>query len=205
MRKQIYLISTALLLTVLSAYGQSENQNYIYRKCYVGSSLFMSGNLNYNDSPDFYQLNYGYRITPKHVISIEAITWKYSKSLGIPYGKSYSDPAEKFPGHIREYGIALAYQHFWWKGLYTAIHILNAGQIYLDNNGNKIKNGYQMFNTYRLGYQIKLFKNMFFIEPSISITHRPIQTKMPDSFAQLNDKWPKYFLGEPGLHFGFNF
>ena len=62
-----------------------------------------------------------------------------------------------------------------------------------------------MFNTYRLGYQFKFFKNRFFIEPSIAVTHRPIHTKMPPSFEQLNDKWPNYFIGEPGLHFGFNF
>jgi hypothetical protein len=165
----------------------------------------MLGNLDNHNSPGFVQLNLGYRITPKDVVSIEAKTWKYAWSLGIPFGNSFEAPEEKFPGYIREYGIALAYQHFWWKGLYIAIHIMNAKQTFVDVNNNKIKNGYQMFNTYRLGYQLRFFKNRFFIEPSIAITHRPIHSKMPESFAKLDDKWPNYFLGEPGLHFGYNF
>jgi len=62
-----------------------------------------------------------------------------------------------------------------------------------------------LFNTYRLGYHFKLFNNRFFIEPSLAITHRPYQSDMPESFRQLNDKWSKFFIGEPGLHFGYNF
>jgi len=49
------------------------------------------------------------------------------------------------------------------------------------------------------------FKDRFFIEPSIAITHRPYQSKMPVGFQQKNDKWSAFFFGEPGFHFGFNF
>ena len=75
----------------------------------------------------------------------------------------------------------------------------------MDEDNQNIKNGYQLFMTYRLGYNMSFFKNRFFIEPSICITHRPFHTKMPEDFAQLDDKWSKFFFGEPGLHFGFNF
>jgi hypothetical protein len=206
MQRQILLIATILSLTISSVNGQIiDQQDSTYKKYFIGSTLFVLGNLIPQNRPDFVQLNLGYRITPKDVVSIEFKTWKYAWSLGIPYGKSFESPEEKFPGYIREYGIALAYQRFLWKGLYTAVHIMNARQTFVDDSGDKIKNWYQMFNTYRLGYQFKFFKNRFFIEPSVAVTHRPIHSKMPQAFAQLNDKWPNYLIGEPGLHFGFNF
>ena len=205
MQKQLLPIITIFWFTVSTAAGQITPPDSTYRKYFVGSSLFVLGNLIPQNRPDFVQLNVGYRVTPKNIVSVEVKTWKYAWSLGIPYGKSFEAPEEKFPGYIREYGVALAYQRFWWQGLYTAIHVMNARQTYVNEGGQKIGNGYQIFNTYRLGYQCRLLKNKFFIEPSVAVTHRPIQSKMPESFARLNDKWPNYFIGEPGLHFGFNF
>lgn len=79
-----------------------------------------------------------------------------------------------------------------------------ARQIFVNESGNKMGNGFQIFNTNRVGYHIKLFKDRFFIEPSIGIAGRPYHTKMPDGFKQKDDKWPKYTF-EFGLHFGFNF
>lgn len=57
---------------------------------------------------------------------MEFKTWKYAWSLGIPYGKSFESPDEKFPGYICEYGFALAYQRFLWKGHYAGVHIMPA-------------------------------------------------------------------------------
>lgn len=205
MTRQFFLCICVLVVAGSSSYAQKKEQDTTYKRCFVGSSLFMLGNFNTKNPPAFVQLNFGYRITPKDVISIELKTWKYAWSLGIPYGKSFEAPEEKFPGYIREYGITLAYQRFLWKGLYAGIHVMNARQTFVDENGKKIKKGYQMFNTYRLGHQLKLFKNRVFIEPSIAVTHRPIQSKMPASFETLNNKWSKLFIGEPGLHFGYNF
>nr|WP_317172692.1 hypothetical protein [Echinicola salinicaeni] len=185
--------------------AQYAKQDSTYKKCFIGSTFFILGNLSSTNRPDFVQLNLGYRITGKDVVSLELKTWKYAWPLGIPYGPSYEAPEEKFPGYIREYGFALAYQHYWWKGLYSGIHIMNAWQSFINETGRKIDDGFQVFNTYRLGYHLKLFKDRFFIEPSIAITHRPYHTEMPDSFKQLDDKWSKFFIGEPGLHFGFNF
>lgn len=206
MQKQLYLIISALLFSITTAFGQDIHRDTTDKKCFVGSTFFVLGNvLSQKNKPDFAQLNLGYRITQKDVVSIEFKTWKYAWSLGIPYGDSFEAPEEKFPGYIREFGIAFVYQRFWWKDLFTSIHIMNARQSFVDDDGNQLKKGYQMFNTYRIGYQFRFFKNKFFIEPSIAVTHRPIQSKMPQSFAQLNDKWPNYIIGEPGLHFGFNF
>jgi hypothetical protein len=55
-----------------------KNEFCFFSPCYfIGSSFFMLGNFIPDDPnpPDFVQLNFGYRITPKDVISIEAKTW----------------------------------------------------------------------------------------------------------------------------------
>ncbi|MEZ4888138.1 MAG: hypothetical protein R3E32_25645 [Chitinophagales bacterium] len=186
--------------------AQYAKNDTTHSKFFVGSTFFVLYNLVPDDNPpNFVQLNFGYRLSPKDALSLELKTWTYRWSLGIPYGDSKEAPEEKFPGFIKEYGFALAYQHFWWKGLYTGVHVMNAWQTFKDEEGKKIDNGFQIFNTYRAGYHFKLFKDRFFIEPSIAITHRPYHSEMPESFKQMDDKWSKFFFGEPGLHFGFNF
>lgn len=205
MKTQKIFILLCIFFICKTNVAQSINNDTISKKYFIGSSLFMLGNFDKKNTPDFVQLNLGYRITKKDAISLEFKTWKYAWPLGIPYGDNFEAETEKFPGYIREKGVALVYQRFWWKGLYTSIHSMSAWQNFIDENNRKIDNGFQIFNTYRIGYQIKLFKNKFFIEPSIAVTHRPYHTKMPESFKQLDDKWSKFFWGEPGLHFGFNF
>ena len=205
MQRKIILLFIVTFIATYRVSGQPAKQDTISGKFFIGSTFMMLGNLLTAEQTDFVQLNFGYRITPKDVVSVEAITWRYAWSLGIPWGKSFDAPEEKFPGYIREFGIGFAYQHFWWKGLYTGIHALNAAQKFRNDDNQKIKNGYQLFMTCRLGYQLKFFKERFFIEPSIAVTHRPIHTKMPESFAELDNKWSKFFFGEPGLHFGVNF
>ena len=201
-----------LSLFVLALFGQVANAqtsptDSTYRRFFVGSSLFMLANLNTSDPnrPDFVQLNLGYRITPKDVVAVEVKTWKYAWPLGIPHGKASLAPEEKYPGYVRSFGVAFAYQRFWWKGAYTAVHAMNALQQYVGNDNSKIQNGYQLFMTYRLGYHVPLLRNRFFIEPSIAMTHWPINTNVPESFARLERKWNNYFLFEPGLHFGIKF
>lgn len=206
MQKKILFIGLVLVMVANSELkAQYTKEDSIYKKCFVGSTLFMLGNLDSKNRPDFVQLNLGYRIRAKDAISLELKTWKYAWPIGIPYGDSFESPNEKFPGYIREYGFAIAYQRFWWNGLFTGIHIMNAWQSFVNEEGKKIDNGFQIFNTYRVGYHIKLFKDRIFIQPSIAVTHRPYHTKMPDSFKQIDNRWSKFFYGEPGLHFGFNF
>jgi len=57
--------------------AQYSNENNTFKKCFVGSTLFMLGNFDTKNSPDFVQLNFGYRITESDVISLELKTWKY--------------------------------------------------------------------------------------------------------------------------------
>lgn len=201
---------TTLVLAVLMAYStqlkaQYARQDSTFNRFFAGSSLFMLGNLDTKNKPDFVQLNLGYRITGSDVVSLELKTWKYGWPLGIPFGDKFESPEEKFPGYIREHGFAVAYQHYWWKGLYSGIHVMNAFQSFVNDEGIKIDKGFQIFNTYRLGYHFSFCKDRLFIEPSVTITHRLYHTEMPESFKQIDNKWPKFFYGEPGLHFGVNF
>ncbi len=203
---QKYFFSFFLLCNSFHLQAQYDRTEADSPRFFVGSSLFVLYNLIPDDNaPDFAQLNFGYRLDSKNTVSIEIKTWKYAWPLGIPYGPDKEAPATKFPGIVREFGAAAAYQHFWWKGLYTGVHVMAARQIFLNEAGNKISNGFQIFNTYRAGYHLKIFRNRFFIEPSLAVTHRPYHSKMPTDFKQQDDRWSKFFIGEPGLHFGFNF
>ncbi|MGB0403238.1 MAG: hypothetical protein ACPGEG_04015 [Salibacteraceae bacterium] len=199
------LVLFLIITTNFQLKAQYSRQDTTFKKCFVGSTFFMLGNLAPTNKPDFIQLNLGYRITGKDVVSLELKTWKYAWPLGIPYGEFYEAPEEEFPGYVREFGVAVAYQRFFWKGMYAGVHVMNAWQNFINQEGDKIDDGFQVFNTYRFGYHFKIWNDRFFIEPSLAVTHRIYHTKMPDSFKELDDKWSKFFFLEPGLHFGYNF
>ncbi len=57
----------------------------------------------------------------------------------------------------------------------------------------------------RLGYHLELFKKRFYVEPFVAFNYWPINTNLPESFAKMENKWPDYFLFEPGLNFGIKF
>lgn len=199
-------LSTSFCLWASSVEAQEEARGPAKQRFFVGSSLFVLANFVPDDNkPDFVQLNFGYRITPKDVVSVELKTWKYAWPLGIPYGDSFEAPDERYPGHVRDVGIAVAYQRFLWKGAYAAVHAMQARQAYADEAGDRIQTGYQLFMTYRLGHHLPVFRGALFIEPSVAATHWPIRTNVPESFARKDREWPNYFLFEPGLHFGVRF
>lgn len=201
--KTLLIASTLFVSLIAKAqYAKGDTTN---KDCFIGSTAFILGNLLPENKPDFVQLNIGYRATVKDVISLEFTTWKYAWSLGIPYGKNFEAPEQKFPGFIREFGFAAVYQRYFWKGMYAGVHVMNAWQRFVNDEGQRIDKGFQLFNTYRLGYHFKIFKDRFFIEPSIAITHRVFHTEMPEAFKVLDNQWSKFFIGEPGLHFGYNF
>jgi hypothetical protein len=205
--RKITLTSLMIVMCMTLAFSQKTEQDSTYRKFFIGSTLWMLGNFIPDDPnpPDLVQLHFGYQITQKDVISVEFKTWRYAWPLGIPYGKSFQATGENYPGHVKAFGIGLVYQHFWWKGAYTSIDAGNMLQKYIDAENKHIQNGYQLFMTYRFGYQFQFFKNRLFIEPSLAMTHWPVNTNVPESFAKIEDRWSNYFLFEPGLHFGFKF
>ena len=198
------ILFSLLLGLFLTQSAFSQNAEPYFKKHFVGSNLFMVMNLT-KDPPKYYQLNYGYRITPKDVVSVEAITWTYKGPLGRPLGPDYDNPDSNFPGTVQAFGAGLAYKRFIWKGVYGKFHSTALHQNYLDEENGKIQSGFQLFNTLRFGYHFEFFKNRVFLEPSIAATFWPVNTNLPDSFQVEEDKWPSYFLFEPGLHFGINF
>ena len=206
MQKKVLWFALIIIASSLPVNAQYAQEDSIPRRWFVGSTLFLLGNFSSVNPPNLAQLNVGYRVTGKDVVSLELITWKYAWPLGInPFlNKSYGKPEEKFPGYIRDYGVALVYQRFFWKGLYAAAHIMPMWQTIVNYKGKKVDNGFHIFTTYRAGYHIKLIKDRFFIQPSLGVAGRPFHTKMPDGFKQKDDKWSKY-TPEPGLHFGYNF
>ncbi len=190
--------------TVAGVQRESQTGNEPFNRFFVGTSLFMAMNAVLDPSPGFYQLNAGYWLTKKDVLSLEAITWAYHRALGTPWGPDMSDPAQAYPGYVRAYGVGVAYQRYLWQGLYTAVHALPLLQQFKAPDGKTIQEGFQLFMTLRLGYHFSFCDDHVFIEPSIAVTHWPINTNVPADFARLDSRWPSYFI-EPGLHVGFKF
>lgn len=209
MQKNLLFMGFVIMMaSALHANAQYEEQDSTYKRWFVGSSVFVFlGNLDTENPPNFAQLNVGYRITGKDVIALEPKTWRYAWPNGIHpfFNNAYKKPEERFPGYVREFGLSVAYQRFLWKGLYTELNVMPTLQAFVGTEGRKIDDGFQLFNTYRIGYHLKLIKDRFFIQPSLAITHRAFHTELPVGFKQLDDKWSKFVFGEPGLHFGFNF
>lgn len=210
MQKKFLVIGIALMLVSnLKVQAQYSQQDSTYKKWFIGTSLFVIiGNIaDGGNPPNFAQLDIGYRITGKDVIRLSPKTWKYAWPNGIhPFlNDAYGKPEEKFPGYVREFGVTASYQRFFWKGLYAQLDVMPTYQVFVNENGKKIDDGFQIFNSYRIGYHIKLFKDKFFFQPSICVTHRAYHTELPNGFKQLDDKWSKFVFPEPGLNIGFNF
>jgi len=201
------LVSLVILLFVVFSTTYSQIENYIPgdKKYFIGSTLFVPYALIAFPETQYYQLNFGYRIDPQNTVTLEAITWKYAGPLGRQYGPNYENPDSDFPGTVQCIGAGLTYQRFFWKGIYGQVHSTAFRQNYLDKEDEKIQSGFQLFNTFRVGYHVKLFKNRVFIEPSVCATWWPINTNLPKSFQVQEDKFGKIFWGEPGFHFGINF
>ena len=72
MQKKILWIGLVLLLTsTIQLNAQYAKTDTTYKRWFVGSTIFLLGNLSSVNPPNFAQLNVGYRITGKAVISLE--------------------------------------------------------------------------------------------------------------------------------------
>jgi len=205
MQKKILFIGFALLLaSSLQINARNAPQDSTFKRWYVGSTMYLLGNFDKTNNPEYIQLNAGYRITPKDVVLFKFKRSVYNWPLGIPWGKLFDGQRETYQGHARILAPTIGYQRFWWKGVYTSVHALNAFEKYIDENNKKIGNGYTLYLDFYLGYQIKFFKNRFFFEPAIGISYWPVRINDPESFKAVEKKWPNYFI-QPGFDFGFNF
>ncbi|MBC3789519.1 hypothetical protein [Spirosoma utsteinense] len=84
MQKKILWIGLVLVLTsCLQGNAQYAKQDSTYKRWFVGSTIFLLGNLASTNRPDFVQLNLGYRITGKDVIILNQI----DDDVFLMYGK----------------------------------------------------------------------------------------------------------------------
>ncbi|NOQ26688.1 MAG: hypothetical protein GQ564_15115 [Bacteroidales bacterium] len=176
---------------------QAKKQN-IFRKHSIGGSFFMVLNL-FPESADYFQLNYGYQLTRKDKIMLEAISWTVYEPIG-----TYGDSDELYPGKIRSYGVGLGYQRLLWKDLFTTVEPSFLLQQYFDEDDKKIQKGFQLYLQVILGYRFDFFKKRFFVEPAYALKYWPVDTNYPDEFAAIEKGTPKYIF-EPHLNFGFRF
>lgn len=205
MQKKILFIGFAFLLASgLQINAQNTPKDSPFKRWYLGSTLYLLGNFDKTNNPEYIQLNAGYRITSKDVVLFKFKRSVYNWPLGIPWGKLFDGQRETYPGHARILAPTIGYQRFWWKGVYTSIHALSAFEKYMDENNKKIGNGYTLYLDLYSGCQFKFFKNRFFFEPAIGISYWPVRINDPESFKAVEKKWPNYFI-QPGLDFGFNF
>jgi len=192
----------ALICFILSgqnhgASAQTGEKDPVFRRHSVGSTLFLLGNI--GDSVNFFQLNYGYRLTQKDNIIVEAITWTYYEPLG-----TYGSSEEFYPGKVRAFGIGFGCQRFHWKNLFTTVEPAFFFQQFYNTDNQKIQKGFQLYLQFILGYRFEFFKKRLFVEPAYAIKYWPINTNFPETFATIESGAPKYKF-EPGLNFGFRF
>jgi hypothetical protein len=201
-------ISVVLMLVSICSFGQdnssidslsSHKGNEIKYRHTLGSSFFMLGNF-LSDSPDYYLLTYGYRLTKKDRIFVEFNTWKYSEPLGTYYAKS----KEFYPGYVRAFGVGVGYQRFHWKGLFNTIQATPFITQYYNTEADKIQNGFQLYLQLAAGYRFEFLKKRLYVEPAFALKYWPVDTNYPTDFAEIEKGTPKYIL-EPSLNFGFKF
>jgi len=153
-----------------------------------------------------YELHFKYNLTSKDKIGIKLANWKLFATMGMPMSEQMKfDENNFYPGRLRETGLGITYQRMLWKGLFTTVEILPQLKTYLDEDNNKIANGFKLYTSYHLGYHISFFKNRMYLEPQIHCQYWPIDTNTPQSFKEIDDKWNNYFLFEPNLYIGVKF
>lgn len=63
MKLKFYLLIPVFASMAINSNGQTQEKDSTYKKCFVGSSLFVLGNLSKVNTPEFVPISLGYRIT----------------------------------------------------------------------------------------------------------------------------------------------
>ncbi|MDD4309690.1 MAG: hypothetical protein PHO32_04875 [Candidatus Cloacimonetes bacterium] len=165
----------------------------------IGSTLCMLRNIGADKPIYFGQLNYGYRLTPKDNLLVEAITNTYYKPLG---ANDSSD--DSYPGKVLAVGVGLGYQRFLWKNSFASVVATPYFQRFYDEEDKKIQDGLQLYVHGTVGYRFEFFKKRWFLEPMVGVALLPVNTNVPDSFAEIDSGKPDYAF-EPRIKFGYTF
>src|SRR6056297_697196 len=146
----------------------------------------------------------------KNIIGVKFATWRLFQPMGITWWDGLLDKidsgSEFYDGYLRETGIGVTYQRILWKGLFATVEVLPQIQTYTDLEGNKIKNGFKVYNSYHLGYHIAFGKKKrIFIEPQVHVNQWMFDNNSPAGFKEFDDKYGNIFLFEPNIYVGWNF
>ena len=166
----------------------------------LGTSVWMVANA-LPKPPHFYILELGRNLTPRDMLVVTALTWTYPGPIGIPYGESFGDPKEDYPGLVRSFGLAVGYRRALYRGLGASVHAFHSAQRY-EERGQPARTGYQLYLQARLGYRFTFGGVPLWVEPSLVGSAWPIQTNRPASFRAKDDRWPSFFVAEPWLNVG---
>lgn len=146
----------------------------------------------------------------KNIVGVKFATWRLFQPMGITWWDGVVDKIESgteyYDGYLRETGIGITYQRMLWKGLFASVEVLPQIQTYTDLDGNKIKNGFKLYNSLHLGYHVAFGKKKrFFIEPQVHINQWMFDNNSPEGFREFDDKYGNVFLFEPNIYIGWKF
>lgn len=146
----------------------------------------------------------------KNIIGVKFATWRLFQPMGITWWDGVVDKidsgTEYYDGYLRETGIGITYQRMLWKGLFASVEVLPQIQTYTDLDGNKIKNGFKLYNSLHLGYHVAFGKKKrFFIEPQVHVNQWMFDNNSPEGFKEFDDKYGNVFLFEPNIYLGWKF
>ena len=214
--KNLFLI--LLSFYTLSAFAQSnssvDQETEVAHKWRVSIPYLVPDEIisGYSDrtSIQMVELHVKRNLDNKNIVGVKFATWRLFQPMGITWWDGVVDKIESgteyYDGYLRETGIGITYQRMLWKGLFASVEVLPQIQTYTDLDGNKIKNGFKLYNSLHLGYHVAFGKKKrFFIEPQVHINQWMFDNNSPDGFKQLDDKWANYFLFEPNIYLGWNF
>lgn len=215
--KKLFIV--ILTMASLSAFGQSNLQkskenvvDYRYRISTPGITVpqFFTKSWDDRTNTQHIELHVKRNLDNKNIIGLKLATWRLFQPMGILWWDGLLDKvdsgSEYYPGHVRETGIGFSYQRMLWKGLFATVEVLPQYKTYLDEDGDKLGNGFKLYNSLHIGYHLAFGKSKrFFLEPQIHSQFWVFDTNTPEGFKQLDDKWKNYFLFEPNLYLGFKF
>jgi hypothetical protein len=212
------LITFVLAMFVAQAFCQKSEQSYsrsdkdsVRKFKFRISSPWHTFSKFKSDKPSvqMYELHFKYDVDSKNIIGLKFATWRLFQPMGILWWDGLLDKldsqTEFYPGFVRHTGFGVTYQRMLWRGLFATVEILPQLKTYLDEDNNKVGNGFSLYTSYHIGYHIPFLKGRMFVEPQIHCQYWPINTNTPPSYKKIDDKWRNYFLFEPNLYIGVKF
>ena len=197
--KTINFILILILFLELPSFSQNKDYKFSISTTYLSFVNFGEEKTN----TQHYELQFKYHLTAKDILGVKVATWKMFAPMGMPIQEQLKfDENNFYPGRLRESGIGISYQRMLWKGLFTAVEVLPQLTTYIDEDENKISNGFKLYSSYHLGYRISFLKNRMYIEPQVHCNYWPVNTNVPAVFKNKESEWNNFFLFEPNLYIG---